>query len=117
MGTILAAEYVDADTSAIDALRHEENPEGSYLAYTVCSECHGKDLRGGPDNFSPTLAVVAAYSLDDFRALMREGVAIGDRELDLMTDVAQSRFRHFTEAEIGSLHGFLKTLAASAPVP
>lgn len=42
---------------------------------------------------------------------MRTGVAVGSREVGLMSDVARSRFRHFTDAEIRALHAFLKARA------
>ncbi len=84
---------------------------GAYLAITVCAECHAMDLRG-MDDFTPSLAVAIAYSLDDFRRLMREGVPIGGRRLELMEEVALRRFKHFTDEEVGLLHDYLKSLAA-----
>lgn len=117
LGTILAAEHVDDHLPRIDASRNSTTAYGYYLAATICSECHGTDLRGGPDQFAPTLAIVAAYSIDNFRLLMREGRPIGDRELDLMARVAESRFSHLTDVEIESLHAYLRTLAESAPEP
>lgn len=83
---------------------------GRYLAFTACSECHGKDLRGSPHG-APTLAMAIAYSPEAFARLMREGVALGDRELGLMGDVARNRFVHFTEAEVSALHAFLQSMA------
>ena len=87
------------------------SPEsGHYLALTACAECHGMDLRGQQD-FTPSLAAVLAYSLEDFQKLMKTGVAIGDRELELMQEVATGRFVHFTPAEVEALHKYLQTLA------
>ena len=113
-GTILAAEEIDHDAPRIDSSAGTGVTYGRYLAMTVCTECHGHDLRGAVDETAPTLAIVAAYSLDDFRKLMREGKPVGGRELDLMADVAESRFAYFTDAEVSDLYSFLKTLAASA---
>jgi mono/diheme cytochrome c family protein len=79
---------------------------GRYLALTVCSECHGQDLKGRPGD-TPDLAVVAAYPLDEFTTLMRTGVPIGGRDLNLMDEVALSRFAHFTDDEIAALHAYL----------
>jgi cytochrome c553 len=87
---------------------------GKYLAQTVCSECHGLDLRGNPDGSSPNLVIAAAYSEEGFTRLMRTGIASGDRELRLMSDVARSRFSHLTDREIRALHEFLSTLGSSA---
>lgn len=85
---------------------------GRYLAQTACAECHGMDFRG-QEGFTPSLAAVIAYSLDDFHVLMTTGVAIGNRELDLMKEVATGRFVHFTDSEVEALHGYLRTLAGS----
>jgi hypothetical protein len=62
---------------------------------------------------SPPLTVVAAYPAEAFTRLMREGVALGDRELGMMGGVARNRFTHFTDAEIGALHAYLSGLEAS----
>lgn len=87
-----------------------DDPPGKYLAITICTECHGMDLKGDePD--TPSLSLVVAYSLENFTRLMREGIPIGDRELELMKDVAIGRFSHFTDAEIEALHAYLVTLA------
>lgn len=91
-----------------DALRH-----GEYLARTACSECHGNTLEGGMG--TPNLVVAAAYSPDDFRTLMRTGVALGGRELRLMSGVARTRFQAFTDAEIDALHTFLRSRTQAPP--
>ncbi|MDX1440469.1 MAG: cytochrome c [Rubricoccaceae bacterium] len=88
-----------------DTLRY-----GEYLARTVCSECHGIDLLGWWGN--PPLTVAGAYPDTSFFRLMRTGVPIGGRDLELMDDVARSRFSHFTDDEIRSLHAYLRTLTA-----
>lgn len=84
---------------------------GRYLARTVCSECHGNALQGG--DHSPNLHVMAqVYNFDTFTTLMRTGKAIGDRELQLMSSVARSRFRYFTADEIAALYAFLRSKPA-----
>ncbi|HET9429199.1 MAG TPA: cytochrome c [Allosphingosinicella sp.] len=90
-----------------------EHERGRYLARVVCSECHDLDLSGGPEN--PDLAIAAAYDLDDFRTLMRTGVAAGGRDVGLMSRVARGRFTSFTDEEIGQLHAYL--VARSQRVP
>lgn len=82
---------------------------GRYLARTACSECHGRDLAGGsnPVFTTPNLAIVASYSAEQFRTLMREGVPRGDVELGIMAAVAQKRFAHLTDAEIDGLYAYL----------
>jgi len=86
---------------------------GEYIAKTSCSECHGMDLRGGgagPDNRGPSLMVVASYTPEQFAHLMRTGAPTGGRKLGLMSEVATSRFSHFTDAEVTTLYSYLKTL-------
>ncbi|HKJ17798.1 MAG TPA: c-type cytochrome [Xanthomonadales bacterium] len=85
---------------------------GEYLAKTTCNECHGFDLRGQED-FPPIpdLAIVAAYTDEDFRHLMRTGEAIGGRkDLGLMSIVAKDRFASFTHWELRDLLSYLRTL-------
>lgn len=113
-GTILAAEKIDHDAPTLRPSIDEPVAHGRYLAQTICSECHGQDLRGGLDGFAPGLAVAIAYSPDDFRSLMRTGTPIGDRELGLMAQVAQARFSYFSDLEIDNLHQYLRTLATTA---
>ncbi len=86
--------------------------QGKYLALTVCSECHGQDFKGESmgDFSTPDLRVVHAYSLDEFRTLMRTGEPVGERELKLMAEVARSRFSYFTDTEIAYLHTYLQSL-------
>jgi cytochrome c553 len=78
---------------------------GAYLARTVCTECHGLDLQGGEK--APDLRIAAGYSPEAFTRLLRTGKASGDRELELMSPVARSRFTYFSDAEIRSLYEYL----------
>ena len=84
---------------------------GAYLARTSCTECHGLDLRGGDQ--APDLRIAAGYSFEAFTELLRRGKALGNRELPLMSQVARSRFRHFTDQELRNLHTYLVARAAS----
>jgi len=89
-----------------------ERAKGRHTALTACSECHGPDLGGLPGPFgspgTPDLAIAAAYDVDAFRRLMRTGIALGDRELGLMSEVARDRFSQLTEDEVDELHAYLK---------
>lgn len=88
---------------------------GEYLAMTSCTECHGFDLRGGGPvaERTPDLALVAAYTRDEFGTLLRTGVSRDGRsELRLMSRTARNRFVHFTEREVDRLYAFLRTLPA-----
>jgi cytochrome c553 len=84
---------------------------GAYLARTSCTECHGLGLRGGDQ--APDLRIAAGYSFEAFTELLREGKALGNRELPLMSEVARSRFRHFTDRELRNLYTYLVACAAS----
>ncbi len=84
--------------------------EGSYLARTICTECHGPNLEGDPGFSVPPLAIAATYSWPEFETLMRTGKARGNRELQLMSEVARGRFSQFTPEEMQALYAYLKTL-------
>lgn len=94
-------------------LAREPSPDtsrGRYLALTSCSECHGTDLAGQPESGTPSLAVVSGYSRELFTRLMRTGVPADGKERGLMTQVARSRFVHFTGDEIAALYDYLGRL-------
>lgn len=87
---------------------------GEYLAMTSCTECHGRDLRGwSPDDPAPSLVVAKAYSPDDFRRLMREGLVAsgGPSKTGFMTAVAKQRFAGLHDAEIDALKAWLDARA------
>jgi mono/diheme cytochrome c family protein len=110
-GGLLAAEFIDHDASRVADSGDDPQVRGRYLALSICTECHGADLRGIAEDGTPDLAIVTAYSRGDFHKLMRTGVPLGGRKLGLMAEVAVSRFAHFTDEEVDSVHGYLKTLA------
>lgn len=87
---------------------------GHYLALTVCTECHGMNLKGSDDGSAPDLTVVGSYSAGDFARLMRGGIAVGERELPMMSGVARVRFSQFQDDEVRALYDFL---SARAGVP
>lgn len=83
---------------------------GAYLARTVCTECHGA-LLSGFEGETPDLRIAAGYSREQFVRLMRTGVALGEREVGLMSEVARGRFTHFTDEEIETLYAYLLSRA------
>jgi cytochrome c553 len=85
-----------------DPLKH-----GEYIAINACTECHGMDLEGQGD-FTPSLAVAKAYSLEDFKLLMSEGTGLGGRDLGLMSKMGQFRFSHMNEDEVEALYQYLQ---------
>lgn len=97
-----------------------EHAEGRYLAATICAECHGPDVGGGPTPFAdfnpsfglpgrlpPDLAIAVAYDLAQFRTLMRTGTPPDGRDLGIMTSVARRDLSQLTDAEIDALHAYL----------
>ena len=86
---------------------------GKYLVQTACTECHGADLNGSEFLHAPSLAVSAAYSDDDFRRLMRTGVAIGGRQVGMMTEVGRTRFPSLTDDEVDAVREYLRSHYAS----
>lgn len=92
---------------------------GRYIVRATCAECHGLDLRGGkpyPEaTMRPDLRIVAAYDLDQFRHLLRDGKAIGERDVSLMSEVALGRYKHLSDTEIAAIHAYLSQVAQLEP--
>ncbi len=105
----LQADLIDHEADRIPATANG-GPNGRYLAYTTCTECHGQALEGGEFTSAPPLAVVRGYSLDQFARLMQTGVPRDGRDLPMMGSVARSRFSHFSAEEIEALHGYLQSM-------
>jgi hypothetical protein len=69
-------------------------------------------LQGGSGPLpAPDLTIAAAYDLDAFKRLMHTGVAAGDRDLGLMSQVARNRFARLAEDEVEQLHAYLRARA------
>jgi len=83
---------------------------GEYMVMTTCTECHGQKLQGDDFLKSPPLTVLAGYSDDSFRRLMKTGIAIGGRRLGLMTEVGETRFPSLTEQELEAMRVYLRSL-------
>jgi cytochrome c553 len=85
-----------------------------HLVETACTECHGPGLHGKevkPGSISPDLVVALGYDPAQFRMLLRTGMAVGNRKLGLMADVARNDFHALTDAEIDGIHAYLTTRA------
>ena len=87
--------------------------QGRHLAATVCSECHGSDLRGDRREGGSDLVVVRSYDLARFQRLLRTGAAPDGRDLGEMSEVARKDLHVFTDAEIAALYGYLRARAAT----
>ncbi len=83
---------------------------GKYLTQTHCARCHGEDLSGDPGGYwqTPDVSVGAGYSLEQFKKLLREGKALGDRDIGFMTPLAKKYLSHLTDSEIKAIHAYLQ---------
>lgn len=83
---------------------------GERLAYVVgCVNCHHQTPKEIIN--APPLLVVKAYTLSEFRRLMRTGVTRTGRDLlaqsSVMGIVAKEQFSHMTDAELRQVYTFL----------
>jgi cytochrome c553 len=88
--------------------RNHAEKLGKYLAYSVCAECHGVDLKGYI-GFSPNLLTSLAYQRLDFKILMSEGIGLGGRDLGLMSTSSKERFSLFSDEEILALYTYFQS--------
>ncbi len=94
----------------------DEAVMGRYVARTTCAQCHGTDFRGttNPSFTSPDLRVVGAYSADAFKQLMRTGVAVGGRDVGVMSEWSRGHLSQLTDAEIAALYAYLHAMPPPA---
>ncbi|WP_341712636.1 c-type cytochrome [Erythrobacter sp.] len=113
-----AREVAEADASVPPVLG-PQRALGRYIVRATCAECHGLDLKGGTPPFPgdkprPDLTMmVPAYEPADFTKLMHSGIAAGNREVGLMSEVARSRFVNLTDDEVEAVRGYIVALAGS----
>jgi cytochrome c553 len=105
----VSAEQVDRSRPRWGELPRETPFErGRYYASITCAECHGVDYGGNALEGAPSLAILAAYTPDQFHHLMRTGEPIGGRDLGFMSEIAREAFFLFTDEEIADLYAFLR---------
>lgn len=114
-GKFKTAAQLIAETVPPPEATNDEAKQGRYLARTICAECHGTALRGdsNPSFSSPDLRVVAAYSPEAFTQLLRTGVAIGGRDVGVMSTQAKNNLSKLTDSEIAALYSYLHSLPES----
>ncbi|HEY6661807.1 MAG TPA: cytochrome c [Sphingomicrobium sp.] len=91
---------------------------GRHIVATNCAECHGPQLRGQevePGAVAPDMQIAGAYDLDQFRTMLRTGVAPGKKDIGLMGRVAKSDFKYLTDEEIAEIHAYLSERARRMP--
>jgi hypothetical protein len=82
---------------------------GEHLAYTVgCVNCHHQTDKHVIN--APPLVIVKAYTLPEFRKLMKTGITKAGRDMaaqgSVMGFVAKEQFAHFTDAEVFALYEY-----------
>lgn len=83
---------------------------GEYFANTACLHCHrlNEEHKPTPDTLAPPLrAAATAYDLTEFTHLMRTGLATGNREVGLMSEVSREALYDMSDEEIAALHAYL----------
>jgi cytochrome c553 len=102
----VAADRVDRSRPRWGDLPHSTALErGRYIASITCVECHGLDFDGNELERAPSLAVLAMYSPEQFRTLMRTAKPIGGRDIPSMRWVAETPF---SDTEISGMYEFLR---------
>jgi mono/diheme cytochrome c family protein len=80
---------------------------GAYLAETVCTECHSDNGRLRVP-ITPDLDIVRGYTREQFVRLMRKGIPIAERIIDIhMVEVAKHRYTAMHDEEIDALYLYL----------
>ena len=113
-GKFKTVAQIIAETIPLPVATNEAAARGRYLARTTCPQCHGTSLGGAsfPDFTTPSLQIVAAYSPESFKQLLRTGVPLGGRRLETMGPWARNHLSHFTDSEIFDLYSYLHALPA-----
>lgn len=131
LGKILVATgKMTTSASRIDHKRvHPEFPPvamadsafGAHLAGT-CTGCHGANLAGGPiaggdpkwppaRNLTPHTSGIGAWTLDDFRKAMREGVRPNGTPLKAPMTIIMPYAKNMTDTELEALWAYLRAIA------
>ena len=99
----------DEPESAIVLRDRAETRVGRHLVQIACTECHGTRLEGNAIMGAPALAITRAYTLEQFRTLLRTGTTLAGTKskTGLMSSVSVARFRHLSDAEIADMHAWL----------
>ncbi|MBT8132378.1 MAG: c-type cytochrome [Gammaproteobacteria bacterium] len=110
------AELIDHEAPRPDpAVDGDPVARGRYLAESICTECHSDGGRIRVPG-SPDLIVASAYNRADFFRLMREGITVGERDIDYhMVDASKYRYTYLYDNEVDALYAYFRSLA-SAPV-
>ena len=56
---------------------------------------------------APDLDIAGAYDLEQFRTMLRTGVAPGGKDIGLMGRIARSDLKYLRDDEIDAIHAYL----------
>jgi len=110
-------EKIDHEAALPEAVEADVTAEyGEYLANITCSGCHGESFSGyafpGGGSTTPNLTPggpLADYTLEDFRAVFAEGIALDGREID-DEEMPWAAIGGMTEDDIEAIFVFLQSL-------
>ena len=89
----------------------EEAAFGRYLARTTCAECHGTACAGTQSRLHQSKSATGGRLFSGgIHQLMREGMALGGRNLKTMSPWARQHLSHLTDAEIAAVYSYLHTI-------
>ena len=92
----------------------EPMARGRYLTQVYCSGCHGADLGGNPEEYSPDLRfAIKHYSPAVFARFFTTGVGRKGHGTHTMTPMIKSRFRHLTKADVRAIFVYLNNSKAA----
>lgn len=85
-----------------------------YIVRATCADYHGMNLEGGQPHPTatprPDLRIAAVYEKVQFERLIKTGIAAGDHEVSLMSELARGRYKHLTETEIAAIYAYLQAV-------
>jgi len=111
LALFLSSCSTDAPAPPVAVATPPPAPSGERLAYLVgCVNCHHQTPKEILN--APPLVMVKAYSLPEFKTLLKTGVARDGRDMyaqgSIMGIVAREQLSHFTEDEVTAVHEFLQ---------
>lgn len=99
----------DAPESAAVIADRKQPDRARHLVQTACSECHGVNMQGYPQEGVPPLSIARAYNDEQFLRLMHEGKTLAgtDSATGMMSGVARSRFSALSAEDIAAIKDVL----------
>ena len=87
---------------------------GRYLTQSQCATCHGRNLKGDPEESSPDLRFsLKHYSQDVFERFFTTGVGRRGHGTRVMTPLIKSQFHYLTGADVDALYRYLSLPAGA----